>query len=206
MTTAGLSPRIAALRVLLGFLILVAVQAVADDSQSGQIRGRVSIPQKFAPELPPGMGISAAKVILDGGAVSTLPTSDGYFVINNVNPGPHLLQVVPPRLIFDPVRIEAEDAKGTIKMSAYMADMEHGRGAKLKYPLGLAPSGMFQYLEKREEFNIMTVFKSPMALIMLFSTGMMFLMPKLQPMLEEEKRQRLEGDKQPGEDAKAVKN
>merc|ERR1712060_152683 len=80
----------------------------------------------------------------------------------------------------------------TMKMTAYLSDLEHGRGAKLKYPLGLAPSGMSSYLEKREEFNILSVFKSPMALISLFSFGAMFLLPKLQPMIEEEKRQRLE--------------
>merc|ERR1712187_480087 len=79
----------------------------------------------------------------------------------------------------------------TMKMTAHMADLEQGRGAKLKYPLGLAPSGTFQYLEKREEFNILSVFKSPMALISLFSVGAMFLLPKLQPMLEEEKERHL---------------
>merc|ERR1712228_729555 len=82
-----------------------------------------------------------------------------------------------------------------MKMTANLADLEHGRGAKLKYPLGLAPSGLFGYLEKREEFNILSVFKSPMALISLFSCGAMFLLPKLQPMMEEEKeRQRLEAE------------
>jgi len=137
----------------------------------------------------------AAKVILDGGVMSALPTSDGYFVINGVNQGAHLLQVVHPRLIFDHVRIEAQEVKGaSMKMTAYMADLEHGRGAKLKYPLGLAPSGMFAYLEKREEFNILSVFKNPMAIVSLISFGFMFLLPKLQPMLEEDKRQRLEAE------------
>merc|ERR1719395_281036 len=71
--------------------------------------------------------------------------------------------------------------------------MEHGRGSKLKYPLGLAPSEIYAYLEKREEFSIMSIFKSPMTLLSLFSFGAMFLLPKLQPMVEEEKeRHRLE--------------
>merc|ERR1712083_320748 len=96
-------------------------------------------------------------------------------------------------------RVEAQETKGSIKTTAYLADLEHGRGAKLKYPLGLAPSGLFGYLEKREEFNILSVFKSPMALISLFSCGAMFLLPKLQPMMEEEKeRQRLEADSRSG--------
>merc|ERR1712232_1110148 len=94
------------------------------------------------------------------------------------------------------VRVEAQEVKGgPMKMVPYLADLEHGRGAKLKYPLGLAPSGTYSYLEKREEFNILSIFKSPMALISLFSFGAMFLLPKLQPMIEEEKeRQRLEAE------------
>merc|ERR1711957_924236 len=110
----------------------------------------------------------------------------------NVPVGPHLLQVVHPRLVFDPVRVEASSKGGEMKMTAYLADLEHGRGAKLKYPLGLAPSGLFGYLEKREEFNILTVFKSPMALISLFSMGAMLLLPKLQPMMDEEKKRQAE--------------
>merc|ERR1712039_1007437 len=78
-------------------------------------------------------------------------------------------------------------------MSGYIASFEYGRGDKLKYPLMLQPSGSSSYLEKREDFDILSVFKSPMTLMMLFSCGAMFLLPKLQPMLEEEKeKQRLE--------------
>jgi len=104
-----------------------------------------------------------------------------------------LLQVVQPTLRFDPVRVETSVKAGALKMTAYLADLEHGRGAKLKYPLGLAPSDLYAYLEKREEFNLFSIFKSPMTLLSLFSFGAMFLLPKLQPMLEEEKaRQALE--------------
>eukprot|EP00418_Pyrodinium_bahamense_P061143 CAMPEP_0179185310 /NCGR_PEP_ID=MMETSP0796-20121207/91888_1 /TAXON_ID=73915 /ORGANISM="Pyrodinium bahamense, Strain pbaha01" /LENGTH=273 /DNA_ID=CAMNT_0020889265 /DNA_START=56 /DNA_END=876 /DNA_ORIENTATION=- len=162
------------------------------EEKLGQIRGRVSIPQKFQPDLPRDGGIASMRVILDGGEQSALPTADGYFLISDVQPGPHLLQVVHPRLLFDPVRVEAQEGS-TVKMTAYLADFEHGRGAKMKYPLGLAPSGTYAYLEKREEFNILSIFKSPMALISLFSFGAMLLLPKLQPMIEEEKeRQRQE--------------
>merc|ERR1712039_112059 len=96
------------------------------------------------------------------------------------------------------VRVDVSEAKGgTVKMTAYLSDFEHGKGNKLKYPLGLAPSGAFSYLEKREEFNVLSVFKSPMALISLFSFGMMLLLPKLQPMIEEEKeRERLRQEAQ----------
>merc|ERR1739848_95277 len=89
--------------------------------------------------------------------------------------------------------VEATIKSGVLKVNSYLADLEHGKGSKLKYPLGLAPSDMYAYLEQREDFNILSVFKSPMSLMFLFSMGMMFLMPKLQPTREEEKeKQRLE--------------
>lgn len=56
-------------------------------------------------------------MILDGGALATLPASDGHFALNGVPPGPHLLQVVHPVLSFDPVRVEAVEANGAVKMS-----------------------------------------------------------------------------------------
>merc|ERR1712187_307323 len=104
-----------------------------------------------------------------------------------------------PVLRFEPVMVEALNKGGVPKLNAYLSDLEHGKGAKLKYPLGLAPSDMYAYLEKREDFNVLSVLKSPMMLMFLFSFGVMFLLPKLQPMIEEEKeRQRLETqEKQP---------
>ncbi|CAK0901248.1 unnamed protein product, partial [Prorocentrum cordatum] len=185
-------------------VLLVGLRGAAAE-ELGQIRGRVSIPPKFTHELPPSTGgLSAIRVLLDGGARSALPTTDGHFLITGVTPGPHLLQVAHPRLIFDPVRVEAQESgDGAMKMSGYIASFEHGRGNKLKYPLMLQPSGSSSYLEKREDFDILSVFKSPMTLMMLFSCGAMFLLPKLQPMLDEEKeRNRLEKE---GEEPEKLK-
>mmetsp|Transcript_32366 Transcript_32366/g.60927 ORF Transcript_32366/g.60927 Transcript_32366/m.60927 type:complete len:197 (-) Transcript_32366:54-644(-) len=159
-------------------------------SQSlGKIKGRISIPHKFQEiTSSTGSGLAAARVILDGGLMSALPASDGHFALSGVPAGPHLLQVVHPLLSFDPVRVEyvPEKASGQ-EISAFIADMEHGKGVKLKYPLGLAPSGAFSYLEKREEFNLLSVFKSPYAIFGVVSMGAMFFLPKLQSMVEEEK-------------------
>merc|ERR1719326_1965999 len=162
--------------------------AGAEEELRGEIRGRVSIPPKFQQGLPKGGGLSAARIILDGGRSSALPTADGHFLLSDVPSGAHLLQVVHPTLRFDPVRVETAVKTGALKMTAYLADPENGRGAKLKYPLGLAPSEFYAYLEVREEFNLFSIFKSPMTLLSLFSFGAMFLLPKLQPMFEEEKK------------------
>eukprot|EP00933_Yihiella_yeosuensis_P035479 TRINITY_DN29036_c0_g1_i1.p1 TRINITY_DN29036_c0_g1~~TRINITY_DN29036_c0_g1_i1.p1 ORF type:complete len:107 (-),score=11.31 TRINITY_DN29036_c0_g1_i1:16-336(-) len=88
-------------RLLLGLSLLLA--SACAEVKLGQIRGRISIPQKFQQDLLPMGGLGAAKVTLDGGLVNTLPTADGYFFIAGVPVGPHLLQVIHPQLNFDPV-------------------------------------------------------------------------------------------------------
>uniref|UniRef100_A0A7S1F4P7 ER membrane protein complex subunit 7 beta-sandwich domain-containing protein n=1 Tax=Noctiluca scintillans TaxID=2966 RepID=A0A7S1F4P7_NOCSC len=179
--------------------VLLFFGTAAADELTGEIRGRVSIPSRFQQGLPARMGLNALKVIVDGGAYAALPTADGHFAISGVCPGTHLLQVIHPTLVFEPVYVEAAAKNGVVKMSAHLADFEQGAGAKLKYPLGVAPSNTYTYLEKREEFNIFSIFKSPMALIGLFSFGAMFLLMKVQPMLEEEKeRERLRQEAQTG--------
>merc|ERR1719215_134969 len=173
----------------LWLFLLFVTRAIAEPALTGQIRGRVSIPSKFqwSQSKSKQSSLNTVRIIVDGGKYQGLPTADGYFSISDIPEGPHLLQVVHQTLRFDAVRVEAQKKDDQMKMSAYLSDLEHGKGAQLKYPLGLAPSDTYSYLEKREEFNVLSIFKSPMALMGLFSVGAMFLLPKLQPMLEEEK-------------------
>ncbi|CAE7744489.1 EMC7 [Symbiodinium sp. CCMP2592] len=200
-----------AMRLLAGVQLLASLWLLqpASSQQLGQIKGRISIPHKYQEVISAasGAGLAAARVILDGGLLSALPASDGHFALNGVAVGPHILQVVHPLLSFDPVRVEAAEGSAGLKMSAYIADMEHGKGVKLKYPLGLAPSGAFSYLEKREEFNVLSVFKSPYALFGLVSMGAMLFLPKLQSMVEEEKeRQQQELQQQKPEKKQGAQN
>ena len=72
------------------FLVLLQlfVLAISYDSYRHHL-------QRTAPEeatSAPGSGLAAARVILDGGLLQTLPASDGHFALNGVTPGPHLLQ------------------------------------------------------------------------------------------------------------------
>ena len=60
--------------------------------------------------------------------------------------------------VFNGFQWFSRDSRGDVRV-------RHSTEMKLKYPLGLAPSGTFTYLEKREEFNVMSVFKSPMAIV-----------------------------------------
>lgn len=49
----------------------------------------------------------------------------------------------------------------------------------IKYPLELSPQATYQYFEQRKGFSIFSLLKNPMAIMMLVSVGLMFLMPKM---------------------------
>mmetsp|Transcript_11222 Transcript_11222/g.25588 ORF Transcript_11222/g.25588 Transcript_11222/m.25588 type:complete len:197 (+) Transcript_11222:101-691(+) len=182
------------IRPLLLYAVLSRfVSCVAKGAASGQILGRVNISPDFQPKLLDHGGLAAVRVIVDGGQHSALPQADGTFSMNGIPVGPHLLQVVHPVLRFTPVRVDVQVLEdGTEKVTSHVIDFERGKASQtLKYPLVLRPSETYTYLEKREEFNILTIFRNPMAIIGLISMGAMVLLPKLQPMLEEEKERQL---------------
>mmetsp|Transcript_123791 Transcript_123791/g.194173 ORF Transcript_123791/g.194173 Transcript_123791/m.194173 type:complete len:203 (+) Transcript_123791:80-688(+) len=168
-------------------LLLATMCASVQDEPLGGIKGRVQIPPKYIPSLTKNGGKDAIKILLNGGLQSCLPDFNGDFAFEDLPSGAHLLQVVHPTLQYDPVLVEVKQAK----TKAFIADPEKndGKGAKLKVPLQLKPSSQNQYLEKREEFDLLSIFKSPMTLLSLFSFGMMFLLPKMQPMIEEQQRE-----------------
>mmetsp|Transcript_44499 Transcript_44499/g.81280 ORF Transcript_44499/g.81280 Transcript_44499/m.81280 type:complete len:201 (-) Transcript_44499:95-697(-) len=174
-------------------VLLRFVSCFAKEGKTGHILGRVNISPDFQPKLLDHGGLAAVRVIIDGGQFSALPQADGNFTLSGIPVGPHLLQVVHPVLRFTPVRVDLQVLKdGQEKVTSHVIDFERGKAPQtLRYPLVLRPSDTYTYLEKREEFNILTIFRNPMAIIGLISMGAMILLPKLQPMLEEEKERQL---------------
>ena len=82
-----------------------------------------------------------------------------------------MLELTHPSLHFDPVTIETffgGESQNSVKITPFLTDHMYRKGAKLKYPLALAPSVLMAYFQPREEFNILSVLKSPMVLMMLF--------------------------------------
>jgi len=180
------------LKTAVAVLFAAHARCVAEKPVLGMINGRVRFSHDILETLPADMGILSAKVVLDGGLLTALPSSSGDFVVNDVPAGPHLLQVVHPNLFFDAVRIEAATGpRGQLKMMAYLADFESGRGARLNYPLRLTPSGRSLTLsERREELSMHSGITSPMAMISFMSLVCIFWLPKLRCMSEDERKRR----------------
>ena len=61
----------------------------------------------------------------------------------------------------------------------------------ISYPLVLTPKGTYQYFEVKRGFSIFMLLKNPMVLMMLFTVGLMVVMPKMMEGLDPEEKARM---------------
>ena len=61
----------------------------------------------------------------------------------------------------------------------------------LKYPLVLNPKGTYQYFETKKGFSIFALLRNPMVIMMLFSVGLMVMMPKMMEGLDPEEKAKM---------------
>lgn len=103
---------------------------------------------------------------------TTVPLSNGAFVIRDVPPGVYTLAVQSVKFAFANVRLDV----ATDSIRARLADEVEG---KLVFPLDLSPTSVVQYFAEEQQFRITSILFNPMILMMLVMGGMSFLLPKL---------------------------
>lgn len=158
------------------FLSLFACSSIAISTGNGgayTINGRVKIPGFGAKGFGLPVKANNAKVILNGGQQVTFLKPDGYFSFHNVPAGTHLIEVDAIGYLFSPVRVDVS-ARNPGKVQAALTETRRGLNE-----LVLEPLREEQYYEVREPFNIMSIVKSPMGLMIGFMVVVVFLMPKL---------------------------
>ncbi|WOG82327.1 hypothetical protein DCAR_0101490 [Daucus carota subsp. sativus] len=161
-------------RLILQLCILLSLLSLSlGKSESYTINGRVKIPGAAAKGFGLPVKVSNAKVILNGGQQVTFLKPDGYFSFHNVPAGTHLIEVAAVGYFFSPVRVDVS-ARNPGKVQAALTENRRGLSE-----LVLEPLREEQYYEIREPFNVMSLVKSPMGLMVGFMLIVMFLMPKL---------------------------
>lgn len=166
--------------------LLSTALAISPASGDGYtINGRVKIPQGLGIKgiVTPGK-LSNVKVILNGGQNVTFLRPDGYFSFHNVPAGTHLIEVAAIGHFFSPVRVDVS-ARNPGKVQAALTENRKGLTE-----LVLEPLREEQYYEIREPFNVMSLVKSPMGLMMGFMLIVVFLMPKLVENMDPEEMRR----------------
>merc|ERR1712157_621473 len=115
---------------------------------------------------------------------------DGSFVIYDVGPGIHLLDIDSKSYHFPQVKIQLlADSMDDPKCLEYAFPGAQKRA--LKYPLVINPKGKFQYFETKKGFSIFSLLRNPMVLMMSFSVGLMVAMPKMMEGLDPEEKARM---------------
>ncbi|KAK1613032.1 hypothetical protein QYE76_036705 [Lolium multiflorum] len=178
-----MSPRRGALLVLAVFLSACLDPAAADQPGSVEgytIAGRIKIDAASAKGFGLPAKTSNTKVILNGGQKVTFARPDGYFAFHNVPAGTHLIEVSSLGYFFSPVRVDIS-ARNPGHIQAALTE-----NRRVLNELVLEPLKAEQYYEVREPFNIMSLLKSPMGLMVGFMVLMVFVMPKMMENIDPE--------------------
>jgi ER membrane protein complex subunit 7 len=149
------------------------------------LEGRLEFPNKTP------FHNTTTKITLNSGEYTTYSRTDGSFVIYNVPPGIHQLDVHSKEYHFGQIKIQLlEDS-----MDAPPKCLEYAYPGATKrvipYPLVVYARGTYQYFEMKKGFSIFSILKNPMVLMMVFSVGMMVVMPKMMEGLDPEEKARM---------------
>ena len=158
------------------FASTLPISSGSEDSYT--ITGRVRVPASTV--IGHAAKFSNIKVILNGGQHVTFLRPDGYFTFHKVPAGTHLIEVYALGYFFSPVRVDVS-ARHRGKVQATLTETRRSLTE-----LVLEPLKEEQYYEIREPFNIMSIVKSPMGLMVGFMVVVVFLMPKLMENIDPE--------------------
>ncbi|CAH2060482.1 unnamed protein product [Thlaspi arvense] len=161
---------------LIFFTSTLPCSSGSEDSYT--ITGRVRIPPSNV--IGHTAKFSNVKVILNGGQSVTFLRPDGYFTFHKVPAGTHLMEVSARGYFFSPVRVDVS-ARHHGKVQATLTETRRSLTE-----LVLEPLKEEQYYEVREPFNILSLVKSPMGLMVGFMVVVVFLMPKLMENIDPE--------------------
>ncbi|KAG6388098.1 hypothetical protein SASPL_153295 [Salvia splendens] len=190
-------------------LLLPSAFGISNRNSEGySINGKVRFPGFSSTGFGLPAKVSNIKIILNGGEKVTFVRPDGYFslypddfnlpaqglisevfgmhkcsilfspfslrnFIHNVPAGTHLIEVAAIGYFFSPVRVDVS-ARHPGKVQAALTENRRSLSE-----LVLEPMVEEQYFEIREPFNVLSLLKSPMGLMIGFMVIVMFLMPKL---------------------------
>lgn len=134
--------------------------------------------------------VNSTKIVLNGGEFTSYSKPDGSFSFYHVPPGVHVLDVLSHSLHFGQIKIQlladSMDAPNCIEYAYPGAPKQ-----VVPHPLILKAHATYEYFEKRPGFSLLNILKNPMILLMVFSFGLMFMMPKMMENMDPEEQERM---------------
>jgi len=151
------------------------------------IEGRLQFPDKTPFNF-------TTRIILNHGEFSTYSRADGSFAIPHVPPGIHVLNIASTVFHFSQIKLQVPepDSEGVVPSPKCLEYLYPGAKKQVAlYPLVLTALATYDYFEHRKGFSVWSILGNPMILMMLFSGGMMFMMPKLMEGMDPEEKERM---------------
>ena len=149
-------------------------------------------------------------ITLNDGEFSTYTISpSNTFSFPNVPPGVHVLDVHSQHFHFSQVKIQILDDISNVNVDVNVdvnpnANTNAGQEPKcieyfypgaakrpIAYPLTLYANAEYQYFTPRPTFSPFNLLRNPMILMMIFSVGMMFVMPQMMGNLDPEQKEQM---------------
>ena len=171
---------------LLSLAVYFVLSALAHAAETATIEGRLEFPDGSPFNL-------TVPISLNHGELMTYSKVDGSFIFRNVPAGVHQLDVQSTTHHFGQVKVQLLPdamAKGEAPKCVEYAYPGAAKKA-MEHPVTMTAYATFEYFEKRPAFSFFVILKNPMFLMMAFSVGMMFLMPKMMEGLDPEEKARM---------------
>jgi hypothetical protein len=162
----------------LGFLLAVVSASVED----GTIVGRLQFPDSTHT-------FNQTTRITLNNDYTTYSRSDGGFTFYNVPSGIHVVDV--QSTVYHFSQIKCQLLEGEQPKCLEYAYPGATKQPTTTWPVVLTAHATFDYFEKRAGFSIFGILKNPMVIMMVFSVGMMTLMPKMMENMEPEEKERV---------------
>ena len=177
-------------------LIIFNENSYAGNVPTTDLEGRLEFPSSAPFNI-------TTKITLNNGEYTTYSRTDGSFVIYNVPPGIHQLDIDSKTFHFGQIKIQLlEEAMDAPKCLEYAFPGAPKRA--LKYPLILNPKATLQYFEAKKGFSVFSLLKNPMVIMMLFSVVLMVMMPKMMEGMEPEEKARMKEQMKNQQDPSAM--
>ncbi|KAG7337292.1 DUF2012 domain containing protein [Nitzschia inconspicua] len=165
------------------FLVLGLFHVCHAQHITTSLEGRLAFPNKTPFNI-------TTKITLNSGEYTTYSRKDGSFIIYDVPPGVHQLDIDSKAYHFGQIKIQLlEESMDSPKCLEYAYPGAPKR--VVKYPLVIYAKGTYEYFETKKGVSIFGMLKNPMVLMMLFSVGMMVIMPKLMEGMDPEEKARM---------------
>ncbi len=121
--------------------------------------------------------VENTRILVDDGAHVAFLKADGTFTIPGLESSTYVVEVVAPRNVYEPVRVDI-NSKGKVR-TRRLNLLQPADVTLLRYPLNFDSKGYPNYFFKREAFRVLDLLMSPMVLMMVVPLILVLILPKL---------------------------